>query len=134
MTEKSGFTLVELMVVAIIVGILMVVVVPMMLGNKRKAMATEGQTGLGVVRSAMQLYKVEHGHYPDSEAGKTMNNVTVLIVKPGYLDGTYFTTAGYQLTTVTLSNFILTATGFTNDAMGQTVTLDSAGNWGGTML
>lgn len=134
MNTKSGFTLVELMVVAIIVGILMSVAVPMMLGNKKKAMATEGQTGLGVIRSALQIYKVENGQYPDSESGKTMDQVTVLMVKSGDLDGTYFKTDGYRLTTVTMSNFNLTATGYTNDASGETVTLDSAGNWGGTMF
>ncbi|MEI6166321.1 MAG: prepilin-type N-terminal cleavage/methylation domain-containing protein [bacterium] len=134
MNTKSGFTLVELMVVAIIVAILMSVAVPLMLGNKKKAMATEGQTGLGVVRSALQVYKVENGHYPDSESGKTMDHVTILMVKSGDLDGTYFKTDGYRLTTVTMSNFNLTATGYTNDAAGGTVTLDSDGHWGGTML
>jgi len=134
MNRKSGFTLVELMVVAIIVGILMSIVIPIMLGNKRKAMATEGQTGLGVIRSAMQVYKVDNGHYPESEVGKTMNNVTVLIIKAGDLDGVYFKTDGYRLTAVTASNYLLTATGYTNDTFGQTVTLDSDGNWGGTML
>ncbi len=134
MTDKSGFTMVELMVVAIIVSILMAVTIPMMLGNKRKSMATEGQTGLGTIRSAMKIYKAEFGRYPEGEAGKTMDGVTVLTIKPGDLDGHYFKTDGYRLTTVTVSNYSLTVTGYTNDALGQTITLDSDGNWGGSML
>jgi prepilin-type N-terminal cleavage/methylation domain-containing protein len=134
MNTKSGFTLVELMVVAIIVGILMAVLAPIMLGNKKQAMATEGQTGLGVIRTAMQVYKNEFGKYPDGEMGKTMDQVTGLMVKRGDLDGIYFKTDGYRLTSITASNYILTATGYTNDAAGQTVTLDSGGHWGGTML
>lgn len=134
MNKKAGFTMVELMVVAIIVGILIAVTIPIMLSNKKKSMATEGQTGLGVIRTAMQVYKLENGHYPESEKGKTMDNVTVLVMKAGDLDGVYFKTDGYLLSVVTASNFIITATGYTNDAAGQTVSLDSEGNWGGTML
>lgn len=122
------------MVVAIIITILTAITIPLMLGNRQRAMATEGQTGLGAIRTAMEVYKVEAGHYPESEAGKTMNQNTLLTLKPGELDGKYFKTDGYQLTSVTLSNFILTATGYTNDAAGKTITLDADGNWGGTML
>ena len=40
-SRKAGFTLVELMVVAIIVAILAAVSIPLMSGNKRRAAATE---------------------------------------------------------------------------------------------
>lgn len=131
---RGGFTLVEMMVVAIIVGILMAVAIPLLLGNTRKAMATEAQAGLGTVRHALNIYRVEHGRYPDSEQGKTIDQVTVLTVKPGDLDGRYFKTDGYMLTLVTASNFLVTATGYAEGAAGETVTVDQNGTWGGTLL
>ena len=63
-----------------------------------------------------------------------MSAVTVLTVKNGDLSGKYFTDSGYAFTTVTPSNFLVTATGYTNDALNLTVTLDQLGNWGGTLI
>lgn len=131
---KLGFTLVELMVVAIIVAILAAVAVPLMTSNREHAIATEAQTGLGTVRNAMNIYKVANGQYPVSEQGKDLDSVSVLTVKPGDLDGKYFKTDHYVLTTVTPSNFVVTATCYTNSAAGKTVTIDETGTWGGTLL
>lgn len=131
---RWGFTLVELMVVAIIVAILAAVAVPLMMTNRDHAIATEAQTGLGTVRNALNIYKVGNGQYPVSEQGKDLGRVSVLTVKPGDLDGKYFRTDHYVLTTVTPSNFVITATCYTNTAAGKTVTLDERGEWGGTLL
>ena len=122
------------MVVAVIVAILAAVSVPLMLGNRQKAIATEAQAGLGTIRNALRVYKSEKGHYPDTESGKSVNNVTVLNIRADDLEGKYFRTADYALTTVTPSNFLITATAYTNDNAGKTVTLDDLGVWGGTML
>ena len=127
--SKAGFTLVELMVVAIIVAILAAVAIPLMMGNKNRAMATEAQAGLGTLRTAMQVYKAEHEAYPTLSA-QTMNNVTVLTVKNGDLDGKYFRTTGYTVSS-TISNYTLSATGYTNGAENLTITLNQNGDWGG---
>ena len=50
-SRKAGFTLVELMVVAIIVAILAAVAIPLMSGNRTRAMATEAETALGTIRT-----------------------------------------------------------------------------------
>lgn len=135
--NKAGFTLVELMVVAIIVAILAAVAIPLMTGNKRRAWATEAQAGLGTIRTAFQVYKAEFGGWPTALSGQTMNNVTNLTVKNGDLDGKFFSTTGYTLTTVTTSNYVLTAVG--NGSSGgptsaDTVTLTDQGVFGGTLL
>ena len=129
--NKSGFTLVELMVVAIIVAILAAVAIPLMMGNKNRAMATEAQAGLGSIRTAFQVYKAEKGTYPAGDSGKNMTAVTDLTIKNGDLDGTYFKTSGYTLTTVTPSNYTLTAVGYTNGAENLSITLNDQGGWGG---
>ena len=130
--SKAGFTLVELMVVAIIVAILAAVAIPLMMGNKDRAMATEAQAGLGTIRTAMQVYKAEYGGYPVHYSGQNMNTILTpsLTVKPGDLDGKYYKSDGY-VCTVSSSNYSLTATGYTNGAEHVVITLDDKGGWSG---
>lgn len=59
---KQGFTLVELMVVVIIVGILAAVAVPLMSANRDKAIATEAISAFGSINTAAKLYVVEKGY------------------------------------------------------------------------
>ena len=61
MKKKSGFTLIELMIVVIIVGILAAVGIPMMSANTDKAKSTEAQTMVGACQTAGKLYVTEHG-------------------------------------------------------------------------
>ena len=64
MTGKKSFTLVELLVVIIIVGILAAVSIPIVLGNVEKAKWTEAIQTLGTIRGALRLYYVEFKDYP----------------------------------------------------------------------
>ena len=63
MRKQGGFTLVELMIVVVIVGILAAVAVPLYRGNVKRAMATEGAALLGSVRTAERVYYAEHESY-----------------------------------------------------------------------
>ncbi|MBA2124527.1 hypothetical protein B9J78_06325 [bacterium Unc6] len=67
--EKGGFTLVELMIVVIIVGILAVSAVPIYRANMRRAYSAEGFATLGAIRSAQRLYKAEFNTYLAVTAG-----------------------------------------------------------------
>ena len=136
--NKAGFTLVELMVVAIIVAILAAVAIPLMTGNKKKAWATEAQAGLGTLKTAFQVYKAENGGWPVGLNGVAFStSVTNLTVKYGDLAGKYFTDSGYTFTTVTSSNYVLTAVGAgtaNGPTSSDTVTLNDQGVFGGTLL
>ena len=59
MKKTKGFTLVELVIVIIIVGILSIVAVPIYRGYTRKAMATEGKALLGSIVTAEKVYYTE---------------------------------------------------------------------------
>lgn len=65
--RKGGFTLIELMVVVIIVGILASVAVPIYRANIKKAMATEGAALLGSVLTGEKVYYAEHNTYTDDQ-------------------------------------------------------------------
>lgn len=122
-TSKAGFTLVELMVVAIIVAILAAVAIPLMMGNKDRAIATEAQAGIGTIKTALQVYKAENNAFPDSTFTCDAVPATLkLSIRNGDLDGKYFNSHSYQVVS-SVSNWTVTATGYTNAALGKTVIL-----------
>jgi len=126
--KKSGFTLVELMVVAIIVAILAAVAIPLMTGNKDRAMATEAQAGCSTISTQLRVYKAEHADY---NTGKTDPH-DLQGINLGDLEGKYFADTDYGMIT-TAGGFDITATASAGDAntAGIIVTLDENGEWGG---
>lgn len=63
MRKAKGFTLVELVIVIVIVGILSIVAVPIYRGYTRKAMATEGKALLGSIQTAQKIYFAEQAAF-----------------------------------------------------------------------
>ncbi len=61
--DKKGFTLVELVIVIIIVGILSIISVPVYRGYVEKAMQTEGKTLAGAIAKAQLAYHVENEEF-----------------------------------------------------------------------
>ena len=70
--NKKGFTLVELVIVIVIVGILSVISVPVYRGYVDKAIMTEGKVLVGAIAKAELAYHVENGYFADTdgETGK----------------------------------------------------------------
>jgi prepilin-type N-terminal cleavage/methylation domain-containing protein len=131
MKNKAGFTLVELMVVAIIVAILAAVAIPLMSSNKKRAAATECQAGLGTLRSALRAMFAETGVYNKDLNGDTITTVTDIPgIEAADLDGKYFITTDYSIT-VAASTYTLTATGrpAVPEANSVVITLDQAGTF-----
>jgi len=63
---RRAFSLVELVVVVLIVGILAAVAAPKMFDTSTKARESATKASLGVVRNAIELYYSENGTYPES--------------------------------------------------------------------
>ncbi|MHC4149374.1 MAG: type IV pilin protein, partial [Planctomycetota bacterium] len=61
MESRKGFTLIELMVVILIVGILAAVAIPIMRGRIDSAKWSEGKAGAGSVRTAARAFMAEKG-------------------------------------------------------------------------
>jgi len=66
---RAGFTLIELMVVIVILGMLVALVGPKLLGQADKAKVGTAKTQIANLSMALKLYKLEFGSYPTSSEG-----------------------------------------------------------------
>ncbi len=92
MFSQRGFTLIEIMVVVIILGILAAIVAPNVIGRIDDAQAARVQQDLRGIENALKFYRLDNFSYPSSEQG-----LDALVTKPadpnirnwksgGYLD------------------------------------------------
>lgn len=65
----SGFTLIEVMVVIVILGVLAALIVPNVMGRGEKAKVDTTQITLKGVAGALDQYKLDNGHFPTMQEG-----------------------------------------------------------------
>jgi len=68
-TSCQGFTLIELMVVIVILGILAGLIIPRIMGRPEEAKRLKAQIQIESLETALKLYKLDNGMYPDTEQG-----------------------------------------------------------------
>ena len=90
---QQGFTLIEVMVVVVILGILAALIVPNVMGRGEKAKVDTSKITLANVASALDQYKLDNNKYPNTQEG-----LDALVNQPssaknwmagGYLKGGY---------------------------------------------
>ena len=69
MRKMTGFTLIEIMVVVVILGILGALIVPNIIGRPDEARVTAATTDIQAIGNALELYRLDNGHYPSTEQG-----------------------------------------------------------------
>jgi len=97
MHSQRGFTLVELMIVVIVIGILAAVAIPMYQVVPERSRGTEATSALGLIREAMRAYYAEHGTYENAAFvdGASVTVGGILSVADDDLLGRYFSTECY---------------------------------------
>ncbi|OAT31931.1 general secretion pathway protein G [Buttiauxella brennerae ATCC 51605] len=75
--QQQGFTLLEIMVVIVILGILASIVVPNLMGNKKQADRQKAVTDIVALENALDMYTLDNGRYPTTEQG-----LDALLTKP----------------------------------------------------
>jgi len=63
--KRQGFTLVELMLVVVIIGVLAAMVVPRLAGRTEQAKVARARSDLSTIELALDLYELDMGRYPD---------------------------------------------------------------------
>jgi general secretion pathway protein G len=77
LAQQRGFTLIEIMVVVIILGILVAMVAPNVIGRIDDAQITKAKTEIRTMESALKFYRIDNFDYPTTEQG-----LEALVTKP----------------------------------------------------
>jgi len=69
LSKKSGFTMIEIILVVIIIGILAGIAIPRMGGKTEKAQMSQAKSNIAALGMAIQEYEMMNGNYPSSLDG-----------------------------------------------------------------
>lgn len=98
--ERRGFTLIELMVVILIVGILAAVAVPILRGKIDQAKWSEAAATAGAIRTAVRAAYAEDPDVGDWSSKAVSDVATTLGFTSGDLTGRYFSASNFTITEV----------------------------------
>ena len=129
MNRTSGFSLVELMIVIVIIGVLAAVAVPIYNNNIQKAKMSEADASLGSLRTQLRVYYGENGEYPTRTTDTHVINDTWNDIKVGEITGKYFTDSSYTYQSADGTSYTLTCAG--GDILDSDRELDQAGTLSG---
>ena len=89
--RQRGFTLIEIMVVVVILGVLAALVVPQIMSRPDQAKATAAQSDIKAIAMALDIYKLDNHNYPSGQQG-----LQALVSKPdGYPPARNWNPDGY---------------------------------------
>jgi len=75
--KQQGFTLIEIMVVVVIIGVLAALVVPQIMNRPDQAKIVVAQGDVKAISAALEMYRLDNGSYPSTQQG-----LAALVAKP----------------------------------------------------
>ena len=89
--RKRGFTLIEIMVVLVILGVMAALVVPRVLGRAEDARKVAAKSDIASLMNALKLYNLDNMRYPTNQQGleALVKRPTVAPIPTTYKDGGY---------------------------------------------
>jgi general secretion pathway protein G len=69
LSQQVGFTLIEIMVVVFILGLLVTLVAPRIIGRTDEARVTKAKADIKAIEEALNMFKLDNGFYPSSGEG-----------------------------------------------------------------
>jgi prepilin-type N-terminal cleavage/methylation domain-containing protein len=126
--SRTGFTLIELMVVILIVAILASIAIPILRGRIDDSKWSEGKAMMGSIATAIRAY---HGEKGMAAAPPTIlgAGATGLGFVPGDLTGTYFVDGDFSFSVTSMNPLQFTITATKATLTPTSYQLDQAGNW-----
>lgn len=88
--SEEGFTLVELMVVIVIIGLLAAIVAFNVIPMGDKARVQKAKSDISTIEQALELYKLDNLHYPS-----TTDGLTALVSPPSSAEASSYQKGGY---------------------------------------
>ncbi len=79
--HKAGFTLIELMIVVVILGLLATIIMPRILNRPERARRAKAKIDIRSIGTALELFKIDTGRFPTTSEG-----LEVLVSDPGIRD------------------------------------------------
>ena len=67
--QQAGFTLMEILVVVVIIGILGAIIAPNILGRPDQARVTAAEADIRAIGAALEMYRLDNHHYPSTDQG-----------------------------------------------------------------
>ncbi len=90
-SRTTGFTLIEIMVVVVILGVLGALIIPNIIGRPDEARVTAARSDIQQIGNALELYRLDNGQYPSSDQG-----LDALVEEPaGYPEARNWSSEGY---------------------------------------
>ena len=112
MNNQRGFTLVELMITIVIVGVLATVAIPLYQANVKRSKGTEADASMGSIRTSLRVYYSENTAYPIRATYGPVHTMSDSIdIDSTDLVGKYFPAPAYTYISAAGTDYTLRATG-----------------------